>query len=105
MLDKNKGLLGNAQVGVDRRIQQASEALLLALTKQQSVGSALAAILCSPVSEALLRALEDAVNTIGGAPIVQVSPECQMVMVHYCIGSALTDLLGRPISEAPLRSQ
>jgi len=58
------------------------------------VGSALAALLGSPVSEALLRALEDAVNTIGGAPIVQVSTKGQIVMAQYRVGSALPALLG-----------
>ena len=64
------------QVGVQSGLQVSAEVLLLSMTGQCRVGSALAALLNSPSSQALLSALEEAIRHASGAPMFQVRTQC-----------------------------
>ena len=82
------------QVGVHRGLQQKSEALLLALTRQQSVGSALAALLNTHVSEALLESLQAEVTRAKAAPMAQVTS--QPVVLQNPVSQASLKKCGGP---------
>jgi hypothetical protein len=60
-------------VGAHGRLQQEAEKLMLRLTGQQDMAKALAVLLGSASSEALVSALETAVSNAGNSTISQVS--------------------------------
>ena len=65
-------LLGSVQVGEDAGLHVKARILLYGLTEEHSLGSAMAALLKGPASQALLSALEDAVTRYSSTPIAQV---------------------------------
>ena len=99
-------LLGTVQVGVHSGLQRAAEALLLSITQQSSVGNALAALLNTDNSKALLSALEEAVRRANGAPIIQVRISCGLSLkLNSSSSSASAFISARHINTEYLHSR
>ena len=71
--------LGTGQVGEPMGLHVQAQILLYSLTEEHSIGSAMAALLKGPASQALLSALEDAVTHYRSTPVAQVRTQCNLL--------------------------